>query len=1017
MSIKQGNKLYADGRYNDAINEYRKIDKSSPVFREAQFNISHIERLLNRRNSQNTLKQKNEQAEQFSTVSEVVARIEVLTNEGNARQATQLIAKLSEPHRQSVEIMLWAAKVALVDGRFKDSVVLAQEVQRQRPELTEAYKVAEQAAIELGDFAQANSFFLSQPAFKNPKLPRKRDYNPVLPRNFILPPIIGAGNDYRHILERVSLFAEGARPYQKIATVVVPVYNRKQILANTLAALIHQTYPKNLLQIVVADDGSEDDVITVVRKYESKLNLLYARQRDDGYRLAAARNIGIRVGNGDATIFMDADILPAPSDIETYMRVMHVADDAVLIGHRRYVDVSGIRDDDIAGNIDAVLKLPSINPNNDVADKRNAKGESIDWRLPIYEQTNGLMNDLWPFTKGAGGNLAIPRQLIERAGLVDEAFQAWGCEDTEYNYRLYSAGAYFIPMMDIMSLHQEPLQETAKAAATETGSSFRAKGHQITRAILAQKCPAPTTRRYTAGAKFEIPKVSIYIPAYNAAEFITEAVESCLDQQFGDLEVCICDDGSTDETAVILEKNFGNNPKVRWRSQPNGGIGKATNTALRMCRGLYVGQLDADDRLKPGAVAACTKVLDTQHVDAVYTDCDYIDRAGNYIRDGWCGGEFSRDWLATGMIATHFRMFRRRLVARIPAVNETIANAVDLDLWLKINERAHIAHLHEVLYSYRWHGRNTSIKDRKKQETNHLFVVRDSLRRLELDQFWEVRSTGNPLNPREFRIEPRRDGPEVNPKDVLLLIPTCVPNRAKMEAVRDTWAKRLKKYEMKHYFLIGDPARTIAQAEGDVIYVPCEDNYESLLLKLSLGYEFALRNLEFKYVYKIDDDCFLNVDKLVADIIPQLKGSQYCGGQVHPKGASMNNRWHFGKCSDPKFDKPYKFDKAPFSFAKGGYGYFLRRDALPAVCGMIAQFRQELTEGIYSFEDVRISELMGERGIHVLKLAQYDVSREKDRGDLKNDIVKYDIGNPFVFKEMENAYVNLQMQQSEVKSM
>lgn len=562
-------------------------------------------------------------------------------------------------------------------------------------------------------------------------------------------------------------------------------------------------------------------------------------------------------------------------------------------------------------------------------------------------------------------------------------------------------------MRDIMSLHQEPLQEATDAGQAQAGVSFRAKGHEITRAILSSKCPSPVTRRYVPGAKFDVPKVSIYIPAYNAAEFIVEAVESCLKQQYGDLEVCICDDGSTDGTVAILEKNFGNNPKVRWQSQPNGGIGKATNTALRMCRGLYVGQLDADDRLKPGAVPTCVKVLDTQDVDAVYTDCDYIDSAGNYVRDGWCGGEFSREWLSTGMIATHFRMFRRRVLARIPPVNETIANAVDLDLWLKINEKARVTHLHEVHYSYRWHGTNTSIKDRKKQEANHLSVVRDSLRRLRLDGFWEVKSTGNPLNPREFKIVPRHDEPQVNPQDVLLLIPTCVPNRAKMEAVRDTWAKRLRKYGMRHYFLIGDPARSVAQAQGDVIYVPCEDNYESLLLKLSLGYEFASRNLDFKYAYKIDDDCFLNVDKLVSDIIPSLKGWQYCGGQVHPKDASMNNKWHFGKCSDPKFDKPYQFDRSPVAYAKGGYGYFLRSDVLPIIFGMNEKFRQELIEGIYSYEDVRVGELMMNWGIHVHKLEKYNVGHGGESEDLKGDVVKYDISNIEMFRRIKNNYESI----------
>lgn len=920
-----------------------------------------------------------------------------LASTGRTTEARKVLAEIYKSDPKNPIPLVALARVDLIDERFSDALHKAKVVLAMDSQNRDAYKLAEQAAIELGKFEEANNFFLSQPPIENPKTPRKRGKNLALPLQFTLPPIVGPGNDYRHILEKASLFKESAAPYTKNVSIIIPVYNRHQILANTLAALTHQTYPKELTEIIVVDDGSNDNVFEVIKKYEKTLNLYYCRQADKGFRVAAARNMGLKQSKSDAIIFIDADILPLPQDIESYMRVMHVSDECVLIGHRRYVDVSEINDDMILSNIAVAEKLPSINPNNDVADSRNGSGASIDWRYPVYEKTEHLINDPWPFTKGAGGNIAFSRSLFTKAGYIDEDFTAWGCEDSEHSYRLYNAGAYFIPMMEILSLHQEPLKQDIQKAGED---SFRKKGHELTKKIFSQKCPAPAVRQYYAGVDFEIPKVSIYIPAFNAASYIQEAVQSCLDQNFGDLEVCICDDGSSDETLEILENVFAENPKVRWVTQENGGIGKATNTAINLCRGMYIAQLDADDRLKPHAVRTCVEFLDkNHHIDAVYGDCDYIDSNGKYIRDGWCGGEYSREWMATGMIATHFRMFRKRLWSRTIGCNERIKNAVDLDLWLKLFERGNVDHIHQILYSYRWHGENTSIQHRKQQEQNHLKVVADSLKRQKLDRFWTVQPTGNKLNPREFKVIPANNPQQTSPQDVVLLIPTCKKYSEKAEAVRTTWANQLKFFGFRYLFLMGDPELSNPKVSGDVLYVPCEDDYESLLLKLALGYEFIYRAMDFTHIYKIDDDCYLDITKLTQDILPQLSNTQYAGGATHPKGAKMNNKWHFGKCSDPRFDRPYRFDVAQFEFAKGGYGYFLRKDIIPIITKNIIDFRHEITAFSYSFEDVRISELLGESNIYVKKLTYYTVSRGEEK-NAKESTVVYDIKEPKEFFEI-----------------
>ena len=154
--------------------------------------------------------------------------------------------------------------------------------------------------------------------------------------------------------------------------------------------------------------------------------------------------------------------------------------------------------------------------------------------------------------------------------------------------------------------------------------------------------------------------------------------------------------------------------------------------------------------------------------------------------------------------------------------------------------------------------------------------------------------------------------------------------------------------------------------------------------------------------YKIDDDTYPNLDKIVDTVLPQLAGKSFLGGATHPKGAGMNNKWHFGKCSKDIFDKPYRFDVAPFEFTKGGYGYFLRRDILPFLSQEIPTFREELIKGIYSFEDVRISEILYKNDIFVNKISDYKViqgGKFNSNTDL-NWMLVYDVQDSNIMTEL-----------------
>jgi glycosyltransferase involved in cell wall biosynthesis len=127
-----------------------------------------------------------------------------------------------------------------------------------------------------------------------------------------------------------------------------------------------------------------------------------------------------------------------------------------------------------------------------------------------------------------------------------------------------------------------------------------------------------------------MPKISVIIPAYNSASYLSDAVESVLNQSFQDFEIIIIDDGSTDNTKEIAEKyiqKHGN--KIRYFYQGNKGVGAARNKGIEESKGEYIAFLDSDDILLPESLIRRQGFLsDYPEASLVFTD--YYLMAGRY---------------------------------------------------------------------------------------------------------------------------------------------------------------------------------------------------------------------------------------------------------------------------------------------------------------------------------------------------------------------------------------------------
>lgn len=126
-----------------------------------------------------------------------------------------------------------------------------------------------------------------------------------------------------------------------------------------------------------------------------------------------------------------------------------------------------------------------------------------------------------------------------------------------------------------------------------------------------------------------VPLVSIILPTYNRARFLPQAFESIRAQTLQDWELIVVDDGSTDETQVVLETWPAQiSQSVRCICQPNGGAYPARHTGLQHAVGKYVAFFDSDDLWLPHHLMDCAQGLEAQsEVDWVYGASRIVDES------------------------------------------------------------------------------------------------------------------------------------------------------------------------------------------------------------------------------------------------------------------------------------------------------------------------------------------------------------------------------------------------------
>ena len=128
----------------------------------------------------------------------------------------------------------------------------------------------------------------------------------------------------------------------------------------------------------------------------------------------------------------------------------------------------------------------------------------------------------------------------------------------------------------------------------------------------------------------EQPFFSVVIPVYNRAHILGRALESVLAQSFGDFEVVVVDDGSTDNPSTVVDSLW--DDRIRYLRQDNRGGGAARNLGIDAAHGRFVAFLDSDDEFLPGHLAALKALLDGTDNTAAYARI-VVDRGNGRTHD------------------------------------------------------------------------------------------------------------------------------------------------------------------------------------------------------------------------------------------------------------------------------------------------------------------------------------------------------------------------------------------------
>jgi glycosyltransferase involved in cell wall biosynthesis len=465
--------------------------------------------------------------------------------------------------------------------------------------------------------------------------------------------------------------------FRPAVSIVIPVYNGANYLAEAIDSALGQTYPAH--EVIVVDDGSTDGGATrrIAEGYGDRVRYIHRQNGGCG----AALNTGIAAMSGTYFSWLSHDDVYPPDKLVRQVEVLgDLADrETIIYGDYELIDAES--------RLIGRISLETIGTREQLA-------------IPLYPLLNGVMH---------GCGMLVPRALFERYGCFDPTLR------TSQDYALWfrflrhvavryephvfvrsrvhdAQGSRLIPSMqdESLALWSGFIEGVTPVEATAMqGSHYRFLQHTA-RFLDASRMPeAAVMARTKARTILDTTLVSVVIPFRNRIPWTLEALDSARRQTHAALEIILVDDGSTDDVAPLLAAAAGDS-RVRYVRQDGKGASAARNRGVAEAAGTYIAFLDSDDRWLPGKVARQLEAMESEA--ALWSHTSYTrddERSGGTaaVDTSYFAGLVYPDIISFCPIATPTVMVATDVIRRNP-FPENVFPGEDIITWIAI-ARAH----------------------------------------------------------------------------------------------------------------------------------------------------------------------------------------------------------------------------------------------------------------------------------------------------------------------------------------
>ena len=198
--------------------------------------------------------------------------------------------------------------------------------------------------------------------------------------------------------------------------------------------------------------------------------------------------------------------------------------------------------------------------------------------------------------------------------------------------------------------------------------------------------------------------ISVIIPTFNCRRYICEAIDSVLCQTYPGLEILVIDDGSTDGTKALVEKNY---PAIRYFYGENKGVSSARNIGIQWRRGELIAFLDSDDKWLPQKLEKQARLF--QHdtgLGMVFTENYFFNEKGILDKKAdkkirLMHGDIVRNIFLNSYVVTSTVMVRKSVFDIVGLFEQELSAAEDDNMWMRIGMKYRIGLIDEPMLLYR----------------------------------------------------------------------------------------------------------------------------------------------------------------------------------------------------------------------------------------------------------------------------------------------------------------------------